>query len=173
MLTVRMVSSLLRKGSRIPGTRLACCVPAGIPEEMNVGYTTPGWIRRPALHACQLREVMLVSGLIVFALTLSARFAEASPFVLHVKVLSGGGGRQGSGGDAGGPGMFPGAPLVVGGRSTGTGSAAANASESQVGTDTTSGSAVGSGGPLGGIPIGGSDSSVRFPNTSPFGSSGG
>ena len=139
-----------------------------------MGYTTPGWFRRTALHACQLGGVTLVSGFVVFALTLSAQVAEASPFALHVKVSSGGGGHRGPGADAGSPGIGLGGPFIAGGSSTGTGSgAAASSSKSQVETDTMSVSAPGGDGPLSGIPIGNGGSSPRLPNTSPFGSPGG
>jgi len=98
-------------------------------KEMDVTHTPLRWIRRTAVHGSRLSGAILVSGLVVLT---SARLAEASPFVIHVSVSSGGGGgRTGGGMGTPGGGMW-GAPVGPQGLSSAAGSPAMSSSKSQV-----------------------------------------
>jgi PEP-CTERM motif len=136
-----------------------------------------------ASHVHRLRGAATLIGLVALGLALSVNVAEASPFVLHVKVSTGGSGGSGSG-SAGSNGGTIGTQTPL--RSTritpspaATGSSKAQVEVDNVETDKTgptdsgAGSASSSGSPLSGLPLGRVDSFTSVPNTSPFGPTGG
>src|SRR5262245_39872923 len=107
-----------------------------MPKEMDVTHTSlRRWFRRTALHVCQRRAASLV-GLVVVMVTVPAHIGEASPFVIHVSVSSGGG-HGGSGSGSGSPGGgTSGTPIAARGPSIAPKSAATSSSKSQVETET-------------------------------------
>jgi PEP-CTERM motif len=133
---------------------------------------TPTSTQRSSRRRSRASTVAFVLGIVWVALAAVTRTAEASPFVIHVSVSGAGGGGGGSSSGGGGAPIGGGGGGLVG--PVGGTSQAVSPSKSVQGAPN-EGAPVEStiGDPLDGVPLGGIDSTVHLPNTSPFGSSNG
>src|SRR5262245_14840805 len=137
-----------------------------------------------ASHVHRLRGAATLIGVVALGLALSVNIAEASPFVLHVNVSTGGSSSASGSGSAGSNGGTVGALTPLRSTQIAPSPAATRSSKSQVKadgvetdntvpTDSGAGCASSSGSPLSGLPLERVDSFTSAPNTSPFGSTGG